>query len=288
MGNRFSKKSEEGASCAQTKNSATKPGPVLKPKPAPVLTAPVLTVLNPHVLWADRSDSIFLTIHLADVVDMEFDITETSISFQGKVQGKEGKGFQEKGKLQGKTLLEESGEISKDNQISKDCRGDKTKSEDEEVKLYGFKLELNGAIKKDEVKIQKKHSVIEVHMSKAKKGSWGRLSKDKHKFVSVDWAKFVDSDEEVMDRLLSGTEAFARLYEKVKREADMEYEENEGDSEGDSEGSSEGRNGAEDFDDEYNVEDSDDDCDNSYESNTDGIWLGIWFGLVTCLDICII
>ena len=43
----------------------------------------------PSVLWAQREESVYLTVDLLDVQDVQIDLTETDLKFKGKVQGSE-------------------------------------------------------------------------------------------------------------------------------------------------------------------------------------------------------
>lgn len=47
-----------------------------------------MTTMKPTVLWAQRPDSVYLTIDLKDVKDQKIDVTETKIEFSGEMDGK--------------------------------------------------------------------------------------------------------------------------------------------------------------------------------------------------------
>mmetsp|Transcript_10027 Transcript_10027/g.22503 ORF Transcript_10027/g.22503 Transcript_10027/m.22503 type:complete len:176 (+) Transcript_10027:133-660(+) len=46
-----------------------------------------MAALSPDVLWAQRKDSIYLTIDLKEVSDLKVNLQEDSLSFEGQAQG---------------------------------------------------------------------------------------------------------------------------------------------------------------------------------------------------------
>ena len=48
-----------------------------------------MTTLRPNVMWAQRSDSLYVTIKLADVTNETVTLTEDTLSFSGTSEGKE-------------------------------------------------------------------------------------------------------------------------------------------------------------------------------------------------------
>ncbi|KAJ3181993.1 hypothetical protein HDU87_000331 [Geranomyces variabilis] len=47
------------------------------------------TTITPEVLWAQRTDEVFLTINVADLAQPKIDLTATGLTFSGTAQGKE-------------------------------------------------------------------------------------------------------------------------------------------------------------------------------------------------------
>ena len=45
--------------------------------------------LTPPVKWAQRSDSIYLTVALSDIKDEKIELTGTVLSFRGKSEGRD-------------------------------------------------------------------------------------------------------------------------------------------------------------------------------------------------------
>lgn len=116
--------------------------------------------LLPTVLWAQRSDTLFVTINLPDVEkdSAEINLTDTNLSFKGKSEGK-----------------------------------------DYALELEFVKEHGGIDAKAEESKYAIKPRSIQFHLVKKEEGSWGRLLENKQlqkTNVKVDFNKWVDSDEE--------------------------------------------------------------------------------------------
>jgi len=116
------------------------------------------------VKWAQRSDSLYLTIALADIKDETINLTDTGLIFKGKSQDKDY-------------------EINIDFFKAVDAEGSKYNVLPRSVQMHVMKKAEEGDEDKDE----------------DEETFWPRLLKDKSlekNQVKIDWDRYVDEDEE--------------------------------------------------------------------------------------------
>lgn len=121
-------------------------------------------VLLPQVLWAQRSDKVYLTIDLQEAKDPKISIDND----------------------------DEGGKVS----FSASAVSHATGGDDHE---YAIDLELYGKIDKEASKIAVNPRSVVLVLAKAEPGFWPRLLRQKGKApnnIKVDWSKWVDEDEE--------------------------------------------------------------------------------------------
>jgi len=112
--------------------------------------------LIPKILWAERKQHLLITIDVQDATDTKFDVQPTYFSFEGKCKDQKG-----------------------------------------EVQEFATKVELNGEIDVEESTHRVLPRNVEMKLKKKEEGYWNKLQKGaKDKQIEVDWAKFVDEDEE--------------------------------------------------------------------------------------------
>jgi len=115
-------------------------------------------VQHPPVLWAQRKDKLFVTINVQDCSNPKLKLDKTNGSDVPQ--------------------LRFTGKI-----------GDGTPVEVE--------LSLHGEVDQDQARVSVTGRHVVVVIPKKTEGFWPRLTKDKQpRFVSVDWGKWVDEDEE--------------------------------------------------------------------------------------------
>lgn len=114
---------------------------------------------HPPVLWAQRKDKLFVTIDVQDCVNPKLKLEKRDESADSAV-------------------LKFSGIVGDGSSVD-------------------VLLELHGDVNAAEAKVSVTGRHVLVVVPKKAEGFWPRLTKDKQpRFVSVDWSKWVDEDEE--------------------------------------------------------------------------------------------
>ncbi|KAL9649679.1 hypothetical protein ABK040_003356 [Willaertia magna] len=116
--------------------------------------------IHPHVYWAQRTDRVYLSVEIPDATEVKVGIEEDGHIKVNARSGKEGQ-------------------------------------------LYEFDTQLYDEISKEKSKWKTTGRLIELNIEKKKPGEfWPRLLKTevKQRYISVDWDKWVDEDEEDEDQ----------------------------------------------------------------------------------------
>ena len=138
--------------------------------------------MTPEVLWAQRSDEIFLTINVSDVKDPKIDLQPTTLTFEGQSAEKKYK-----------VELNFNKEVDPAVSNSSYCRFRNSSA--------GLRFtDLTQLPIQQESKINKSGRTIDFVLAKKEKNQeyWPRLLKDAKKpnFLKTDFSKWKDEDED--------------------------------------------------------------------------------------------